>query len=310
MLFGQYEFCCRFQTDARLPLYKGSTFRGVFGHALKATVCALRQQQCSACMLKSQCLYTLVFETHHALPLPAGGKVASPPHPFVIEPPLTTQTDFSAGDLFVFSFLLFGEVNRHLPYFICAFERMGQIGVGKHVRGYRGRFVLERVSQQGHEIYNNEEQQIQRAEEPAQLNLADPPDVDPEKRLTIQLKTPLRLKFNNRYIKELPFHVLTRAMLRRISSLMTFYDNGEPQLDYRRLSKKAESVQTVANGLYRHRWQRYSQRQQRKMPLDGIMGTITYQGKLAEFMPLVEFCQKTHIGKQTAFGLGEMAVVV
>ncbi|PID64654.1 MAG: hypothetical protein CR963_00115, partial [Gammaproteobacteria bacterium] len=60
---------------------------------------------------------------------------------------------------------------------------------------------------------------------------------------------------------------------------------------------------------YRHQWQRYSQRQRQKMPLDGIMGTVTYEGELAEFMPLVEFCTQTHIGKQTAFGLGEMVVV-
>ncbi|PIE69234.1 MAG: CRISPR-associated protein Cas6 [Deltaproteobacteria bacterium] len=308
MLFGRYEFCCRFQTDARLPLYKGSTFRGVFGHALKATVCALQHQECSSCLLKSQCLYTLVFETHLALSPPPKSKIASPPHPFVIQPPLTTQTDFSAGDLFVFSLLLFGEVNHHLPYFVYAFERMGKLGIGKHISGCRGQFILERVSQGSGLIYSSEEQQINIDEAPSRLTLARPPAAA-AKRLTIQLKTPLRLKFNNRYISELPFHVLTRAMLRRISTLMTFYDNGEPDLDYRGLPKRAEAVRTVASNLYRHQWQRYSQRQRQKMPLDGIIGTVTYEGELAEFLPLVEFCQQTHIGKQTAFGLGEMAMV-
>ncbi len=309
MLFGRYEFCCRFQTDARLPRYKGSTFRGVFGHALKATVCALRREECDSCLLKARCLYTLVFETHLALSLPSGGKIASPPHPFVIQPPLTPQTDFSAGDLFVFSFLLFGEVNLHLPCFVYAFERMGQIGIGKHISGSRGQFILERVSQGRRLIYSNQAQQIHIDEAPSQLTLASPPAVDAKKRLTIQLKTPLRLKFNNRYISELPFHVLTRAMLRRVSTLMTFYDDGEPDLDYRGLPQRAQAVRTVASTLYRHQWQRYSQRQRQKMPLDGIMGTVTYEGELAEFMPLVEFCAQTHIGKQTAFGLGEMVVV-
>jgi hypothetical protein len=34
MLYGKYQFVCRFQDDASLPCYKGSTFRGVFGRAL------------------------------------------------------------------------------------------------------------------------------------------------------------------------------------------------------------------------------------------------------------------------------------
>ena len=29
-----------------------------------------------------------------------------------------------------------------------------------------------------------------------------------------------------------------------------------------------------------------------------------YEGKIGEFMPLINFCTKTHLGKQTAFGLG------
>ncbi len=309
MLFGRYEFRCRFQTDARLPPYKGSTFRGVFGHALKATVCALQHQECSCCLLKSRCLYTLVFETHLALSRPARAKIASPPHPFVIRPPLTTRTDFSTGELFVFSFLLFGEINRHLPFFIAAFERMGQLGIGRRISGSRGRFAVESVSEKSSEIYNHNEQQLRIAAEPAQLTLSKSPGSAAERRLTLQLKTPLRLKFNNRYISELPFHVLTRAMLRRISTLMAFYDTGEPPLDYRGLPKRAETVRTVASTLSRYKWQRYSQRQQQKMPLDGIIGTVTYEGELAEFLPLVDFCQQTHIGKQTAFGLGEMAVV-
>ena len=40
MLYGKYRFSCRLENDAVLPFYKGSTFRGVFGIALKKVVCA------------------------------------------------------------------------------------------------------------------------------------------------------------------------------------------------------------------------------------------------------------------------------
>jgi hypothetical protein len=117
MLFGRYEFTSKLETDAQLPYYKGSTFRGVFGRALKKVVCALKQQECETCLLNSKCVYALVFET------PVAGKstdsrMVAPPHPFVIEPPLTIKTHFPAGSGFNFSLLLMGDANNYLPYFI------------------------------------------------------------------------------------------------------------------------------------------------------------------------------------------------
>jgi hypothetical protein len=44
---------------------------------------------------------------------------------YVIEPTATTQTRYPAGDLFEFTLLLFGEFTDYLPYFIYAFESMG-----------------------------------------------------------------------------------------------------------------------------------------------------------------------------------------
>ena len=111
MLFGEYHFYCRFETDAVLPRYKGSTFRGVFGHALKQVVCALKRQTCETCLLKQSCVYALVFETEVAGALPAVSRMAAPPHPFVIEPPLGTRTGYPAGSDFNFTLLLFGDVN-------------------------------------------------------------------------------------------------------------------------------------------------------------------------------------------------------
>jgi len=39
LLYGKYAFSCILLDDAHLPPFKGSTFRGVFGHALKKVVC-------------------------------------------------------------------------------------------------------------------------------------------------------------------------------------------------------------------------------------------------------------------------------
>jgi len=131
VLFGEYHFHCRFETDAVLPPYKGSTFRGSFGWALKSVVCALKRQTCETCLLQHNCLYAQVFESlPQRAPHPAA-EVLPPPHPFVIEPTETLQTRFSKDDIFDFTLLLFGPVNRSIVYFIYALEKMGAFGLGK-----------------------------------------------------------------------------------------------------------------------------------------------------------------------------------
>ncbi|MCD6271347.1 MAG: CRISPR system precrRNA processing endoribonuclease RAMP protein Cas6 [Deltaproteobacteria bacterium] len=307
MLYGIYRFFCVFQNDAYLPYYKGSTFRGVFGRALKKVVCALKKEECSQCLLKQRCIYALVFETSISLAVPEGSRTASPPHPFVIEPPLTTETKFSKGSSFNFNLLLFGEINNSLPYFIYAFEQMGKIGIGKKINGGRGRFILKEVRNGDSLIYSAADRQLNTASKPEVLSIGDPANLS-DKKLSLKLicETPLRLKFENRLKAELPFHVLVRAMLRRVSSLFNWYGAGEPPLDYKGLVKKAASVQTLDSSLKWFDWKRYSFRQNKSMLMGGITGSITFKGDLTEYLPIIELCSKVHLGKQTSFGLGKI----
>jgi len=120
------------------------------------------------------------------------------------------------------------------------------------------------------------------------------------------IEPPLRLKFENRLKADLPFHVLGRAMLRRVSSLYNCYGDGEPALDYKGLVSKAKTIRIVDTDLVWFDWQRYSHRQDQAMLMGGMTGSITYEGKIGEFLPLIDFCSKVHLGKQTAFGLGKI----
>ena len=147
--YGSYKFTCRLNTAGILPAYKGSTFRGVFGIALKKVVCALKHQECAQCLLRQRCVYALVFETPIAMEPPEGLRVSVPPHPFVIEPPLEDKREYAVGEMFESSLLLFGAANRSLPYFIYAFEQIGRIGIGRRVDGKRAAFDLEKVNLHG-----------------------------------------------------------------------------------------------------------------------------------------------------------------
>ncbi|MEW6665741.1 MAG: CRISPR system precrRNA processing endoribonuclease RAMP protein Cas6 [Thermodesulfobacteriota bacterium] len=295
MQYGKYRFVCRLESEAALPFFKGSTFRGVFGHALKRVVCALRLRECPDCLLRETCLYPQVFERSRDDSV----------HPFVIEPPVDGERRYQAGERFDCSLILFGESVQRLPYFVYAFEQMGEIGIGGRVNGSRGRFVLEEVQAGGNVIYSKETRSLLKSEGMEPLSLGDGDKAAGSVRVT--LETPLRLKFENRLTAELPFHVLVRAMLRRVSSLFNTFGGGEPELDYRGLVREAQAVRTKASSLRWFDWERYSNRQQTRMLMGGLIGSVTYEGDLGQYLPLLDLASIVHIGKQTTFGMGKIA---
>ncbi len=307
MLYGKYLFSSIFEDDAILPYYKGSTFRGVFGHALKKVVCALRRQECKDCLLRKKCVYSFIFETSAAVDKPEGRKrIASPPHPYVIEPPDNIKTHYKKGESFDFPLLLFGKANDCLPYFIYAFEQMGEIGIGRRIKGKRPAFKLNSVTADGNLVYSSEDNKIREGVFLQDLIVEN--YLSEVRGLELILQTPLRLKFENSLQADLPFHILVRAMLRRISSLHNYHENGEPPLDYRGMVERAQSVKISESSLEWFDWKRYSSRQDRSMLMGGMIGKVNYSGELGEFVPLIKFCEKVHIGKQTSFGLGKIKI--
>ncbi|MGB9722086.1 MAG: hypothetical protein ACPL28_11495 [bacterium] len=114
-----------------LPPFKGSMVRGAFGNVFRKIVCPFKNKECKECLLKTKCVYTYVFET----PVPEGSKIMRKyehiPHPFVIEPPLDSKTEYKKHDELIFNLLLIGKSIDYLLYFIYAFEMIGETGLGK-----------------------------------------------------------------------------------------------------------------------------------------------------------------------------------
>ncbi|OKY75406.1 MAG: hypothetical protein BM485_09105 [Desulfobulbaceae bacterium DB1] len=307
MLVGRYIFHCRFTSPAALPAFKGSMLRGAFGHALKKVVCALRRRSCADCLLVQTCVYSLIFETHTLPPYNGTTKTTLLPHPYVLQPPADNSRAYGEGDSFTFGLTLFGKANDYLPHVVYAVEQMGKTGLGREVANGQGRFALAAVESDGATLYDGDKKILAHGLPLPGLELQPPPD-GPVNSLTVTLLTPLRLKHDNRFQQTLPFHLLIRAALRRITGLENAFGHGEPPLDYRGLVRQAEQVITRASDC---RWvdiERYSNRQKTNMLIGGLQGSLVYEGELAEFLPLLEYCEVTHMGKQTAFGLGRVGV--
>ncbi len=321
MKYGKYAFEIRLKDDAILPRYKGSTFRGVLGHALKRVVCALRNKSCDKCILRSSCIYAMVFETQYAVTSPRVARLSSPPHPMILEPPLTEKTVFQKGETLVCHLILLGDINKNLSYFIYAFDQMGKLGIGKKRRGQRSRFDLETVSINGQTVYDKSDRMVISPTELPWVDLSKMSvngtfssdenqqrgvQISPARssELLITFVTPMRINREDRKAVAPPFEDLIRTMVRRSTALLNVYGNGEPALDYADLIRRAAEITQKDKDVRWYDWQRYSSRQDKKMYLGGITGSVTYSGNVQPFLPLIEMAEKVHLGKNTQFGLG------
>ena len=285
----------------RLPPYKGSTFRGAFGHTCKRLVCVKRDLDCATCLICDRCVYYYVFETPFSGAGDARG-YAFAPHPFVVEPPEETREIYEPGDELRVGLVLVGRALDYLPYFIYAFEEMGRRGMGVE----RGKAALQRVLAGGQCIYQTDTGQL----EPDYPVCAGPPDGEAVgTRLRLRLHTPIRLKAAGRYTSRLDFALLVRALLRRTSDLARFHCGAELDLDYRPWIERAAEVSAVATTLRWHDWERYSQRQEQKMKLGGLVGEVEFAGEWAPFLPLLRLGADLHVGKGTGFGLGRYEIL-
>lgn len=294
-------------SQLRLPPYKGSTFRGAFGHTFKRLVCVKRDLDCSTCLISDRCVYYYVFET----PFSGEGRDSRGytfvPHPFVIEPPEEVRELYEPGAELRVGLVLVGRALDYLPYFIYAFEEMGQRGLGAG----RGKAALQRVIALGPEpsddrcIYQSGTGQLEQ-DYPVGVGAPDTATVGT---LRLRLHTPLRLKAEGRYTRQLDFSLLVRALFRRASDLARFHCGAELDLNYRQWIEQAAEVSAVATTLRWHDWERYSQRQDRRMKLGGLVGEAEFVGAWQSFLPLLRLGADLHVGKGTGFGLGRYEVL-
>ncbi len=336
---AKFRFTVNAKEHLRFPAYKGSAFRGGFGYAFKRVVCVIKGKECDECLLKQKCIYSYIFET----PPPEDAEILrlypKVPHPFVVEPPSDEKQSFELGSTFTFHLILIGQAIDYLPYFIYTFTELGKQGIGQG-RGKYDLLQVEGIGIGGESvlIYRNKTQtltsnypvidasqlainsrDIHENTTPQSKSLCkemakgDREDTFPENngnnKITILLNTPLRLRFDGHITDKFEFHILIRNLLRRISSLSYFHCNEKLQVDFKGLIEKASAVKMIKSDTQWFDWKRYSTRQEEWMSLGGVIGSISYEGDLNEFIPFLKLGEYVHVGKGTSFGLGKYEIV-
>ena len=306
---GRYAVTLEALDPVELSHFSAATLRGAFGWSFKRMVCYQPQvERCDGCLLRAQCPYPPVFE-----PRPAAGTIfhagSDAPSPYVLRPPTDERRLFQAGERFRFEVVLMGDAIGLLPYFAVALQQLEESGVGRR----RGRVRVTRIEAltpkeaDGETVFDEREPDVIYPHRglPAVdwLSGEAPPD-----EVTIEFLTLMRLKSQGKVQKTPEFHVLYRALLRRVSALCSTHTDTPWETDFRALAEASHTVETAAVNLRGARRRRHSTRQGRTVEMWGSLGNVVYRGDLAQFWPLLELGQLLHVGKGCTFGLGRYRI--
>ena len=295
----------------QLPLHRGSAIRGVLGRALRRLSCTMPGKECNDCSVQANCPYAYLFET---IPAPKSSMMkgyGQVPRPYVIEYPLEDRPVPPHGETF-FDVLLFGQAISLFPYFLVAFSEGGKMGLGAGKKPYHlvrmeahndlsgGKSLL-------YEHGNNlagENMQKWTGSDIVQVAAAG----KEKKKVIIDFTHPTLLKADRQFIdnlKQLSFQLFMRNVFRRFSTLYVHHHNEQPTADYAALLELAKGVNPVEIKAKKETWERYSFRHERRNRMDGFSGSITFTGILEPFIPYLLLGQWIHIGKWSAFGMGQ-----
>ena len=280
----------------RLPEYPGSAWRGAFGHALKKTVCIVRNTPCHDCLLKNACAYSYIFETPPAANTEKMRKYTAAPHPFVLRFPKSAIENHYQLEV-----LLFGHGQRYFPYIVHALQTAGQEGIG----GQRQQFRLQKIDDISTE---NAPQTIYADGNLLPQHTAQSPAAPAmPAHIEIYFYSPIRIKQDNKNLAgaEFNFAAFFGALLRRISLISYFHTDTPLETDFAGLTGQAKTIRFSRQQLKWYDWTRYSSRQQTEMNMGGLIGSVELDMRgLETFWPYLWLGQYTHVGKGATMGMG------
>lgn len=337
LYFSKFNFTIKFLEDINLPSFKGSTFRGGFGYIFKKLACPIKRMSCLDCFIADSCPYANVFTN----PTSIRNKTflsdnSYSPHPFIFDLENDQQSGknfYRKGEEFSFNFIVIGDANKYISYFIYSFIELGKSGIGKNL----GKYKLISIKNNNIEIFDRENEKI------IQENISiidfnnlinykndllkdiDSPDNSHNNNLEDNIKykialdfiSPARIKNNKRYIDNLDFNIFIINILRRIYLLICLFclnknRDLQPELNLNEFLENSKKILNYDESLKWKDWERYSTRQKTSMKLGGFVGKISFVGLGNDFnkyiLPIL-ICEDLHVGKGTSFGLGKYKIL-
>jgi hypothetical protein len=288
---------------------KTNMLRGAFGLAFRRLCCVPQCTAAPKCPLDQTCPYKAIFEPSPPPDADRLSKNQDVPRPFVFRAPSDPRTKFTAGEEFSFDLVLIGRAVDHLPYFVLSFRELAAEGLGLN----RARCELKSVEEpaSGQSIFASSDQ-VFRGPKGLKLEhwLEDRTGSFPQPLKTVQVEflSPTLLKAESQVVRKPEFSHVIKRLRDRINSLSTFFGQGPLDADFAGLGKRAEQVRTVSCNVQWEERFRTSSKTRLRHELSGFTGQAFYEGDLDEFLPWLLLGELVHIGKHTAWGMGQIRV--
>ncbi len=255
--------------------FSGSMFRGALGYALKKVVCINPSFNCEGCFAKESCLYHDFYEL----------KNVTHQYRFDIE---LGKDDYSFG------LYLFANACDKLPYVLSAIHQMLTVqGLGRE----NEKLTEFNITVNGQDVYNGTDFSL----DTVGVEQCLYPQTS-KTNILLKLKTPLRMKKNNRFLKDdVDLEDILRSINQRESQLKG--DASYVKLDFK------PSYTVISKNLEHKTLVRRSNRQKTHMNMDGVIGEMVLAGVDGKSYELLKLGEVIGVGKQTVMGLGKIELV-
>ena len=269
-----YKIDIKIETEHTPPYFTGAMLRGAFGYALKSMTCINPSYQCKTCFCKDTCLYYDFYEKQNLQ------------HRYRFDIALNQKT-------FDFSLYLFGESCAKLPYVLSSIEKaLRHNGIGKE----RVTFQQMQIDVNSRLIYHKQSFLDCFESQPKKISIErDAPHVK------IRFLTPLRMKKSNQLeYEKIEIEDILRSIYQR--QIQIFENRKVYGLEH------TPNYITSVKTLEYKRLYRKSNRQGKKIVMDGVLGEMAVLGLDEKSYRLLKIGEIIGVGKQTVFGLGKIKV--
>lgn len=302
----------RFKTrdEISFPPNPVNTFRGALGFQLQRIACIQRknpEQGCRTCSVADNCAYALCYETapNH---IGSGFSVSNSdmPHLMVMDAGFPGNQAISAGSRLSFIIQLFGRGTEITPYIVVAAQKAGQNGLTRQ----RIPCDLEQVVDEssGNIIWSIDNDEL-KLPEPQKLVLNEPNCSGVEdSEIRLKFITPVAFKDQTKgnMTLEPDFSRIIGSLLRRYSAFEAS-DGNHLNWNFAEISRLARQVRLSSINLEPVYWERFSTRQQQRIPISGVIGQASYSGPVSSFIDLIRAGEVIRCGRSTTFGQGRIS---
>lgn len=289
----RYSICnfkMKLGQNSKLNYHKVSGIRGIIGQELLNRHC-ISDKNCKNCSFSNFCIPFNFYNMALKVEVPFTATDRVPPYVIICD---DNRECIKKGEEIIFQIIFFSDSISFIPEVIRSIRSAGQ-----NYGLYNNKYTLLEVTNDCNEyIFNGEIIDINNIKwrllsEYIDNRLSISTDID-----YLNIVNPLRYKKKGKLAKDIEPNDLIDLLIRRIVVLNALEGNKV-------------NIDNNYNVFIRDKtlkWQesdRYSNRQKSKMKLGGIVGNILIDTDDIDFKRLLIAGELVHIGKSTAFGLGD-----